>query len=29
VLMTRMTSARDPYTPEEAARYWLEGGDDT
>ncbi|GEO93900.1 glycine betaine ABC transporter substrate-binding protein [Kocuria turfanensis] len=29
VLMTRMTTARDPYTPEEAARYWLEGGDDT
>lgn len=29
VLMTRMTSARDPYTPAEAARYWLEGGDDT
>jgi len=29
VLMTRMTTARDPYTPEEAARYWLEGDDDT
>lgn len=29
VLMTRMTTARDPYTAEEAARYWLEGGDDT
>ncbi|GGG50896.1 glycine/betaine ABC transporter permease [Kocuria dechangensis] len=29
VLMTRMTTARDPYRPEEAARYWLEGGDDT
>ncbi|WP_309125656.1 glycine betaine ABC transporter substrate-binding protein [Kocuria sp.] len=29
VLMTRMTTARDPYTPEEAARYWLDGDDDT
>ena len=29
VLMTRMTTAADPYTPEEAARYWLEGGDGT
>lgn len=29
VLMTRMTTARDPYTAEEAARYWLEDGDGT
>lgn len=29
VLMTRMTTARDPYTPEEAAGYWLAGEDDT
>lgn len=29
VLMTRMTTARDPYTPEEAADYWLAGDDDT
>ena len=28
VLMTRMTTAGDPYPPAEAARYWLEGDDD-
>ncbi|MFI7481775.1 glycine betaine ABC transporter substrate-binding protein [Kocuria sp. M1R5S2] len=29
VLMTRMTTAREPYPPERAARYWLEIEDDT